>query len=151
MERFDVRSKLITVLLISITAGAASARTVGSSGEATDRFQFNSTPLDGGEDGSFVDPDSIQRGRDDLFRKLDLLLRADSHTSEVTLGADPDVKFTQSRAYDSGLPLPVGLSYRKGHQRVVFFGELVPILDPTADSPLGWGGGIGIRIYLGRQ
>jgi hypothetical protein len=42
------------------------------------------------------------------------------------------------------------MSYRNGQQRLVF-GELAPILDPALTTSMGWGGGIGIRIYLGRQ
>jgi len=53
--------------------------------------------------------------------------------------------------YQPGIPVPVGISYRRGQQRLAFFGELAPILDPASPASLGWGGGIGIRFYFGRQ
>jgi len=46
--------------------------------------------------------------------------------------------------------VPFGISHRSGQQRLVFFGELAPILDPASTMSLGWGGGIGIRFYFGR-
>jgi hypothetical protein len=42
------------------------------------------------------------------------------------------------------------MSYRKGQQRFGFFAEVTPILQVTPPTSLDWGGGLGIRIYLGR-
>jgi hypothetical protein len=105
----------------------------------------------GGEDWSFLVPEDIQFGRDVLYRKLDLLVQADTRSSPVHFGVDSEVKFVEHHDYQPGIPLPVGMSYRNGQQRLVFFGELAPILDPALTTSMGWGGGIGIRIYLGRQ
>jgi hypothetical protein len=106
--------------------------------------------VDGGAGGSFVDPDAIQVQRDVLFHKLDLLLRADIRSSPVYFGVDREVKFVEHHDYQPGIPVPVGISYRRGQQRLAFFGELAPILDPASPTSLGWGGGIGIRFYFGR-
>jgi hypothetical protein len=106
--------------------------------------------VDGAEISSFVESDSIRAQRDVLFRKFDLLLRTDIHKSPVFFGVDNEVKFVEHRDFQPGLPLPVGMSYRRGLHRLVFFGELTPILDPSPTTSLGWGGGVGIRFYFGR-
>lgn len=97
-----------------------------------------------------VVPDAIQAQRDVLFHKLDLLLRADTRSSPVYFGVNSEVKFVEHHDYQPGFPVPLGISYRRGHQRLAFFGELAPILDPASSSSLGWGGGVGIRFYFGR-
>jgi hypothetical protein len=135
MKGMKVLNKLITVLAVAITAGGASAQMAVTEGE----------------DGSFVGPDDIQHQRDVLFRKLDLLVQADIHSSPFHFGVDPEVKFVEHHDYQPGIPLPLGMSYWNAQQRLVLFGELDPILDPALSTTMGWGGGIGIRIYLGRQ
>ena len=65
-------------------------------------------------------------------------------------GRDSDIRFVESHTYRPGIPAPVGLSYRMPSQGLQFFAEIAPILDATPDTSLGWGGGIGIRFYLGR-
>jgi hypothetical protein len=106
--------------------------------------------VDEGAGWSFVDSDAIQAQRDVLFHKLDLLLRADIRSSPVYFGVDHEVKFVEHHDYQPGIPVPIGISYRGGQQRLAIFGELTPILDSAFASPLGWGGGIGIRFYFGR-
>jgi hypothetical protein len=106
--------------------------------------------VDGGAGRSFEDPYDIQAQRDVLFHKLDLLLRADIRSSPVYFGVDDEVKFVEHHDYQPGIPVPFGISHRSGQQRLVFFGELAPILDPASTMSLGWGGGIGIRFYFGR-
>jgi hypothetical protein len=201
-RKYHVRNKLIAVLLVSVTAGAASAQVADSF--AIDTSSFRSDPaathvaispgsltnsvladpdinehgtfdlgpmfgeplvpsrelwssdlmaVDGGAGASFVDLDAIQAQREVLFRKLDLLLRADIRSSPVYFGVDREVKFVEHHDYQPGIPVPVGISYRKGQERLAFFGELAPILDPaspTSMTSMGWGGGIGIRFYFGR-
>ena len=106
--------------------------------------------IDGGVGWSFVLPDGIQAQRDVLFRKLDLLLRAKTRGSPVIFGIDRELKFVEHQENQPGIPAPVGLSYRMPDQRVKFFGELTPILDPAPSTFMGWGAGIGIRFNLGR-
>jgi hypothetical protein len=106
--------------------------------------------VDEGAGRTFVDSDAIQAQRGALFQKLDLLLRADIRSSPVYFGVDREVKFVEHHDYQPGIPVPIGMSYRKAQQRLVFFGELTPILDPASATALGWGGGIGIRFYFGR-
>jgi hypothetical protein len=194
-----MRKRLITALVVAITAGAASAQ-VGDSAssdtnalrsnpstthEATSSGNLPNSVLDGlamdesgsfglgpmmdeprdpsmrprlsdvmdadGEAGrSFVDPDGIQVQRDVLFHKLDLLRRAKTRSSPVYFGVDPEVKFVKHQENQPGIPAPVGITYRSGQQRFAFFAELAPILQVAPTTSLNWGGGLGIRIYLGR-
>jgi hypothetical protein len=106
--------------------------------------------VDEGSGRSSVDSDAIQAQRNVLFRKLDLLLRADIRSSPVYFGVDREIKFVEHHDYQPGIPVPVGISYRRGQQRLAFFGELAPILDPASITSMGWGGGIGIKFYFGR-
>ena len=105
--------------------------------------------VDGGVGRSFLDPDGIQVQRDILFHKLDRLLRADIRSSPVYFGRDSEIKFVEHHDFQPGLPVPVGISYRRGQQPLAFFGELAPIFDPAPTTSLGWGGGVGIRFYFG--
>jgi hypothetical protein len=106
--------------------------------------------VDGSAGRSFEDPYDIQAQRDVLFHKLDLLLRANTRSSPVYFGVDDEVKFVEHHDYQPGIPVPFGISHRSGQQRLVFFGELAPILDLASTTSLGWGGGIGIRFYFDR-
>jgi hypothetical protein len=105
--------------------------------------------LGGGVGGSFVDPDEIQLKGEAFSREFDLL-RAAPHSAPFSFGRDRDIKFVESHTYRPGIPAPVGMSYPMPRQRVQFFGEIAPIFDATFANPLGWGGGFGIRINLGR-
>ena len=194
-----MHNRLVTVLLISITAGVASAQAAGSYGSDPNALWSNpamshvatssgsltnpglagpsineqnsiglgpmlSEPLGpnrkpwlsdvmavgGGVGRSFVDPDSIQVQGNVLFHTLDLLLRADTRCSPVYFGVDPEVKFIEHHDYQPGLPVPVGISYRRQQQPLAFFAELAPIFHPAPTTSLGWGGGIGIRFNFGR-
>ena len=106
--------------------------------------------VDQGAGRSFVDSDAIQPQRDVLFHKLDLLLRAETHVSPIYFGRDSEVKFVEHHDYHPGLPVPVGISYRRHQQPLAFFAELAPIFHPAPTTSLGWGGGIGIRFNFGR-
>jgi hypothetical protein len=106
--------------------------------------------VDGGVGRSFVDPDSIQVQRGILFHKLDLLLRADTRSSPVYFGVDREVKFVERHEYQTGIPVPLGMSFPFRQKRWTFFVELAPILDIPLTTSLGWGGGVGIRFYFGR-
>jgi hypothetical protein len=106
--------------------------------------------VDGEVGWSLVVPDSIQSQRDVLFHKLDLLLREEVRSSPVYFGVDSEIKFVEHHDYQPGIPVPVGVSYWKGQQRLSFFVELAPILDPAPATFLGWGGGVGVRFYFGR-
>jgi hypothetical protein len=119
-------------------------------GPSRDLWSSDVMAVDEGSGRSSVDSDAIQAQRNVLFRKLDLLLRADIRSSPVYFGVDREVKFVEHHDYQPGIPVPIGISYRGGQQRLAFFGELTPILDPAFATPLGWGGGIGIRLYFGR-
>jgi hypothetical protein len=194
-----MRHKLITALLVTVTAGAASAQVAIISASDIDALRSNPAPthpaissgsltnsvlagpgineqdtfgldpmlgepvvpsgklslsdimtVDGGAGWSFVDPDGIRAQRDVLFHKLDVLLRAQTRSSPVYFGIDSEVKFVEHHDYELGIPVPLGVSFRRGKQRLAFFGELAPILDPALTSSPGWGGGVGIRFYFGR-
>ena len=106
--------------------------------------------VDGTTDRSFVDPDGIQVQRDAFFHKLDLLLRAETRSAPVYVGVDSEVKFVEHHDYQPGIPVPLGVSYRRGKQRLAFFSELAPIVGPAPTTSLGWGGGVGIRFYFTR-
>jgi hypothetical protein len=106
--------------------------------------------VDGGVGWSFVLPDEIQAQRDDLFRKLDLLLRAKTRRSPVLFGIDRELKFVEHQENQPGIPAPLGFSLPMPKQRLKFFGELTPILDPAPATFMGWGAGIGIKFNLGR-
>ena len=106
--------------------------------------------VDGAEGWSFEDLEGVQVQRDILFRKLDLLVRADTRSSPVYFGVDREIRFVEHHDYQPGIPAPIGISYRRGHQRWAFFAELTPILEVAPTTPLGWGGGVGIRFYFGR-
>jgi len=106
--------------------------------------------VDGAVGYSFEDEDGIQVQRNVLFRKLDLLLRANTRSSPVYFGVDREIRFVEYHDYQPGFPAPVGVSYRRGQQRLAFFAELAPILEVTPSTSLGWGGGVGIRFYFGR-
>jgi hypothetical protein len=105
--------------------------------------------VDGGEGWSFADPDAIRLQGDVLLHKFDLL-RADTRGSPVYFGRDNDIKFVEHHENRPGIPAPVGISYPLREQRLEFFGEIAPILDAAPTTSLGWGGGVGIRFYLGR-
>ena len=194
-----MRNKVVTVLLVSITASVASAQAAGSSGSDPSALWSDSAashvatssgslthsvlagpgineqgsfglgsrlgePLgpsrkiwlsdvmavDGGMGRSLIDPDGIQVQGNVLFHTLDLLLRADTRCSPVYFGVDPEVKFVEHHDYQPGLPVPVGISYRRRQQPLAFFAELAPIFHPAPTTSLGWGGGIGIRFNFGR-
>jgi hypothetical protein len=119
-------------------------------GPSRELWPSDEMAVDEGAGRTFVDSDAIQAQRGALFEKLDLLLRADIRSSPVYFGVDREVKFVEHHDYQPGIPVQMGISYRKGQQRVAVFGELTPILDPGSVTSPGWGGGIGIRIYLGR-
>jgi hypothetical protein len=106
--------------------------------------------VDGGVGWTFVLPDSIQAQREALFRKLDLLVPAKTRGSPVLFGIDRELKFVELQENQPGIPAPIGLSYPLPEQRVKFFGELTPILDPAPTTVMGWGAGIGIRFNFGR-
>jgi hypothetical protein len=106
--------------------------------------------VDGGADRSFVDPDGIQVQRDALFQKLNLLVRAEVRSSPVFFGVDSEIRFVEHHNYQPGIPAPVGISYRRGKQRVSFFAELAPIIEFSPSTSLEWGGGLGIRFYFNR-
>jgi hypothetical protein len=103
----------------------------------------------GGLGGSFVNSDELRLEGDAFFQKYDLL-RAAPHSAPFSFGRDRDIKFVESHTYRPGIPAPVGMSYPMVRKRVQFFGEIAPIFDATFANPLGWGGGFGIRINLGR-
>jgi hypothetical protein len=106
--------------------------------------------VDNEADGAFVVPDGIQAQRDVLFHKLDSLLLSENHGSPVYYGRDSEVKFVEHHDYQSGIPVPVGMSYPVRQKRWTFFSEFAPILDAAPTTALGWGGGVGIRFYFGR-
>jgi hypothetical protein len=110
----------------------------------------DSMAVDQGVGRSFVDSDDIQVQRDSLFRKLDLLQRANSRSSPVYFGVDREIRFVEHHEYQSGILAPVGISYRRGQQRLAFFAELAPIFDLAPSTSVGWGGGLGIRFYFDR-
>ena len=193
-----MRNQLITALLASITAGAASAQVADSSGSDTNALQSNPAivevaALDGnvtnmfqlgpaineagsfglgsmigeplgldmrpllsdkmaveGEGGwSFADPDTIRLEGDVLLQEFDLL-RADTRGSPVFFGRDSEIKFVEHHENRPGIPAPVGFSYPMRPKRMEFFAEVAPILDATPTTSLGWGGGLGIRFFIGR-
>jgi len=104
--------------------------------------------VDVGADRPFVDSDVIQIQRDALFKKLDLLVRAEVRSSPVYFGLDSEVKFVEHHNYQPGIPAPVGISYRRGKERFSFFAELAPIIEVSPSTSLEWGGGLGIRFYF---
>jgi hypothetical protein len=109
----------------------------------------DSMVLDGEGDWSLADPGTIRLQGDVLSKKFDLL-RGDPRGAPVYFGRDKEVKFVESHDNRPGVPVPVGISYPLREQRLEFFGEIAPILDFAPVSSLGWGGGVGIRFYLGR-
>ena len=111
-------------------------------------WQSDVMAVHGGDGWAFVDPEGIRVQRAILFHNLDLLVRAETHHSPVFFGVDSEVKFVEQHDYQPGIPVPVGMSFRKGPQRWTFFAEFAPILDSTSATALGWGGGIGIRYYF---
>ena len=137
----------------------------GSAVNATDSFSLGPTigeslgsdlkpwlsdemTVDRGEGWSFVDSDEIQLEGQAFSQEFDLL-RASSHRGLFSFGRDSDIKFVESHTYRPGIPAPIGMSYPIPRHRVQFFGEIAPILDATFANSVGWGGGFGIRIYLG--
>jgi hypothetical protein len=108
----------------------------------------NKMTVGGAPGGSFVDPDATQIQGNLLLQRFDLL-HADAHGPPVYFGRDKDVKFVESHVNRPGIPAPVGMSYPIRPHRLEFFGEFAPILDATPDNSLGWGGGLGIRFYIG--
>jgi hypothetical protein len=104
--------------------------------------------VEGGEGWSFVDSDEIQLEGGAFSEEFDLL-RATTHSGLFKFGRDSEIKFVESHTYRPGLPTPVGLSYPVSKHRVQFFGEIAPIFDATPANALGWGGGFGIRFYIG--
>jgi len=191
--------KLMTALLVAVTAGMASAQVAGSSGSDTNALRSNPAtvhvaisagsltnsvladpgidvqgtfdlepmlgePLvpsrklwlsdvmavDGGFRRSSVDPEGIQVQRDILFHNLDLLLQTDTPSAPVYFGVDSEVKFVEHHNYQPGIPVPVGMSYPMRQKRWTFFTEFAPIVDTAPITALGWGGGVGIRLYFGR-
>jgi hypothetical protein len=109
----------------------------------------DSMTLEAGVGWSFVDPDSAQRQADALIEEF-YLLRADSYGTPFYLGGSHEITFVESHTYRAGIPAPVRLSYPVPLRRFELFGEVAPILDAAPGSYLGWGIGIGVRIYLGR-
>lgn len=115
--------------------------------DAGTKFQpSDGIAVDGGVGWTFVLPDNIQAQREALFRKLDLMAGTKTRGSPVLFGIDREIKFVELQENQPGIPAPIGLSYPMPEQRVKFFGELTPILDPAPTTAMGWGGGIGIRF-----
>jgi hypothetical protein len=131
----------------SLSLGAMRDQSVGPSVKL---WVSDVMAVDGEADRAFVVPDGIQAQRDVLFHKLDLLLLSEIHGSPVYFGRDHEVKFVEHHDYQSGIPVPVGMSYPVRQKRWTFFSEFAPILDAAPTTALGWGGGVGIRFYFGR-
>ena len=106
--------------------------------------------INGGAGLSVVDPAGVQFQREILFHNLDLLLQADTPSAPVYFGVDSEVKFVEHHNYQPGIPVPVGMSYPMRQKRWTFFTEFAPIVDTAPITALGWGGGVGIRLYFGR-
>jgi hypothetical protein len=96
-----------------------------------------------------VDPNGIQLQGGAWLRTFDLL-QPDPRSSTVRFGRDSQIRFVEHHPNQPGIAAPVGISYPIQPRRLELFGEVAPILDPTPTTSLGWGGGIGIRFYLGR-
>jgi hypothetical protein len=100
-------------------------------------------------EGAFADPDQVRLEGEAFSQELDLL-QADTRGAPVYFGRDKDIKFVEHHENRPGIPAPLGMSYPMRPHRVEFFAEIAPILDSATSTSLGWGGGVGIRFYLGR-
>lgn len=103
----------------------------------------------GVEGGTFVDTDAVRLEGEAFSKEFDLL-RGVPRESPISIGRDKDIKFVESHYNRPGIPAPLGMAYPMPQRRLRFFVEVAPILDPSPTTTLGWGGGIGISIYLGR-
>ena len=105
--------------------------------------------VEGVEGGTFVDTDAVRLEGEAFSKEFDLL-RGVPGESPISIGRDKDIKFVESHENRPGIPAPLGMAYPMPQRRLRFFVEVAPILDPSPMTALGWGGGIGISIYLGR-
>ncbi len=175
-ERYNMRNKVVTVLLVTFIAGIARAQEGSSSGAVTNAPQAGrtinqsgssglgpllgeptgvgmklwlstSTAVDAGAGWSFVDPDGFQLHGDFLFHKFDLF-HVDRGDLPLYIGVGGRVKFVEHGDNRAGVRFPVGVSYLFPDSRLEGFAEVAPILDLAPSTRLEWNGGVGLRYYF---
>jgi hypothetical protein len=97
---------------------------------------------------SFVDSVDSQVQRDALFRNLDLLRRAEIRGSPIRFGVDDVINFVDHHDNRPGFSAPLGIVYQTQPRGMKFFAQFAPIFAPAPNDSLGWGGGVGLRIFF---
>jgi hypothetical protein len=86
--------------------------------------------------------------RDTLFRKLDMLLRAELRGSPLRFGVDDEINFVEHHDFRPGFSIPLGVSYQTGPHALKLIAQFAPVLNPTPTDSMGWSGGVGVRIFF---
>jgi hypothetical protein len=94
----------------------------------------------------FVDSVDTLSQRETLFRMLNMLLRAEIRGSPFSFGVDDEIRFVPRRDNRPSISAPLGLAFQTDPRAFRLFAELTPIIDDS----LGWGGGLGIRLFFKR-
>jgi hypothetical protein len=84
--------------------------------------------------------------RESLFRMLNVLLRAEIRRSPFSFGVDDEIRFVPRRDNRPSISAPLGLAFQTDPRALRLFAELTPIIDDS----VGWGGGLGIRLFFKR-
>jgi len=101
----------------------------------------------GGTNGwSFVDSVDRLTQRETLFRMLNVLLQEEIRGSPFSFGVDDEIRFVPRRDNRPSISAPLGLAFQADPRTFRLFAELTPIIDDS----LGWGGGLGIRLFFRR-
>jgi hypothetical protein len=131
-------------------SGAAAADSEEPAGEHTlanvDVPQPAKLAVEGTNGWSFVDSVDSLAQRETLFRMLNLLLRTEIRSSPFSFGVDDEVRFIERRDNRPSISAPLGVAYQMQPQATRLFAEFTPIIDES----LGWGGGLGIRLFFRR-
>jgi hypothetical protein len=114
--------------------------------ENTDLRRPDNLTVDATNSWSFVDSVDALTQRETLFRMLNVLLRAEIRGSPFSFGVDDEIRFVPRRDNRPSISAPLGLAFQADPRTFRLFAELTPIIDDS----LGWGGGLGIRLFFRR-
>jgi hypothetical protein len=149
------RQIIITVMLVTLTAGTAGAQhdfglgiIVGEPTGLSGKFWLSqNSAIDGAVAWSFEGEDAFHLHMDYLLHSFDLI-RVDKGKLPLYYGIGGRIKFDEEDNARVGLRIPVGLEYIFTGERVDLFLEIVPLLDLVPDTDFSLNGGIGVRYFF---
>jgi len=151
----EVAASLDVIVEVAQASPTLSEPTVAEDSEApagelprenTDVLPPAKLTVDGTNGWSFVDSVDTLTQRETLFRMLNVLLRTEIRGSPFSFGVDDEIRFVPRRDNRPSISAPLGLAFQADPRTFRLFAELTPIIDDS----LGWGGGLGIRLFFRR-